>query len=154
MRLVRGKKITIEGGESRWVSFKYERLPNFNYRCGLLNHALKDCNEGHEHSKEEGANVLQYGAWLRGNLIRRGGYEMFKYGVRNDAKGSSEKIEDRIVRTPAVSHIPRKETRAGRDHGSEKTTLKDSNPMQGGDGIALTHPCQKIYVRKEISKSG
>ena len=26
-QLVRGKKITIEGGENRWVSFKFERLP-------------------------------------------------------------------------------------------------------------------------------
>ena len=42
-QLVRGKKITIEGGENRWVSFKFERLPNFCHRCGLLNHTLKDC---------------------------------------------------------------------------------------------------------------
>ena len=42
-RLVRGKKITIEGGKSKWVSFKFERLPNFYYRCSLLNHTLKDC---------------------------------------------------------------------------------------------------------------
>ena len=44
-RLVRGKKITIEGGECKWVNFKNERLPNFCYRCGLLSHALKDCPE-------------------------------------------------------------------------------------------------------------
>nr|POE69700.1 hypothetical protein CFP56_45736 [Quercus suber] len=31
-RLVRGKKITIEGREGKWVQFKYERLPNFCYR--------------------------------------------------------------------------------------------------------------------------
>ena len=30
-RLVRGKKITVEEGDSRWVNFKYERLPNFCY---------------------------------------------------------------------------------------------------------------------------
>ena len=41
-RLIWGKKISIEGGEARWVQFKYERLPNFCYRCGLLSHALKD----------------------------------------------------------------------------------------------------------------
>ncbi|KAK7814756.1 uncharacterized protein CFP56_002619 [Quercus suber] len=69
-RLVRGKKITIEGGESIWVSFKFERLPNFCYRCGLLNHALKDCNKGFKLSKNEGENVLQYGAWLRGDPLR------------------------------------------------------------------------------------
>lgn len=44
-RLVWGKKINIEEGEGRWVQFKYERLPNFYYKCGLLSHALKDCPE-------------------------------------------------------------------------------------------------------------
>ena len=60
-RLIRGKRISIEGGESRWVQFKLERLPNFCYRCGLLSHALRDCllppvidQQGEEH--------LQYGA--------------------------------------------------------------------------------------------
>ena len=28
-KLIRGKRVTIEGGESRWVFFKYEQLPNF-----------------------------------------------------------------------------------------------------------------------------
>nr|POF04385.1 uncharacterized protein CFP56_64546 [Quercus suber] len=55
-RLVRGKKITIEGGESKWVIFKYERLPNFCYRCGLLNHALKECTEGSREESRVGGN--------------------------------------------------------------------------------------------------
>lgn len=128
-RFMRGKKITIEGGESIWVSFTYERLPNFYYRCNLLNHTLKYCAEGLEHSKEEGASVLQYGAWLKGDPICWSGNEMVKYEVRNDAKGSSEKTEARTVRSSALSDLPRKETRASREHGSEKTTLKVSNPM-------------------------
>ena len=41
-KLVRGKKVMIEGGEQRWINFRYERLPNFCYRCGLLNHDLRD----------------------------------------------------------------------------------------------------------------
>ena len=44
-RLIWGTKISSEGGEARWVQFKYERLPNFCYRCGLLSHALKDYPE-------------------------------------------------------------------------------------------------------------
>ena len=30
-KLVKGKKVTIEGGEAKWVFFKYEWLPNFCY---------------------------------------------------------------------------------------------------------------------------
>ena len=44
-KLVRGKKVMIEGGEQRWINFRYERLPNFCYRCGLLNHDLRDYAE-------------------------------------------------------------------------------------------------------------
>ena len=44
-KLIRGQKINMEKGETRWVHFKYERLPNFCYRCGLLVHDLKDCFE-------------------------------------------------------------------------------------------------------------
>ncbi|KAK9998382.1 hypothetical protein SO802_017985 [Lithocarpus litseifolius] len=40
-RLVRGKKISTEGGEQKWVNFTYERLRNFCYRCGFLN-SLKE----------------------------------------------------------------------------------------------------------------
>ena len=70
-RLVRGKKITVEGGEGKWVNFKYERLPNFCYRCGLLNHTFKDCPENGEERSRTEDEELQYGAWLRGDIIRR-----------------------------------------------------------------------------------
>lgn len=60
-QLVRGKKITIEGDECKRVNFKYERLPNFCYRCGLLNHALKYYTKGQEHSIKEGATTFNIG---------------------------------------------------------------------------------------------
>lgn len=66
-RLVCGKKINI-GGEGRWVQFKYERLPNFCYRCGLLSHALKDCLEVEARNTLSEKEELQYGAWLRGEF--------------------------------------------------------------------------------------
>ena len=41
--LCRGRVITMENGEKHWVNFKYERLPNFCFWCGHLNHSDKDC---------------------------------------------------------------------------------------------------------------
>ena len=61
-KLVRGKKITIEGGESRWIHFKYERLPNFCYNCGLLSHAIRDCPESVGLNVQIIESQLQYGA--------------------------------------------------------------------------------------------
>ena len=56
MEANQGRKINMEDGEARWVHFKYERLPNFCYRCGLLEHDLKDCleNLGNDKSDERG----------------------------------------------------------------------------------------------------
>ena len=64
-KLIRGKKVLIEGGESRWIFFKYERLPNFCYRCGMLDHGEKDYLEkkGKEPSRGE---QMQYRAWMKG----------------------------------------------------------------------------------------
>ena len=36
--LMRGKIIHIEGAKEGWVFFRYERLPTFCYRCGILDH--------------------------------------------------------------------------------------------------------------------
>ena len=78
-RLIWGKKISIEGGEARWVQFKYERLPNFCYRCGLLSHALKDYPESSVTGRLFKVG-LQYGAWLRGDPFGRFQKEPGKYG--------------------------------------------------------------------------
>ncbi len=52
-------------GNSGWVSFKYERLPNFCYQCGLLTHGDKDCLETTKRPNGENAAHAQYGLWLR-----------------------------------------------------------------------------------------
>ena len=80
-RLVWGKKISIEGGESRWVNFKYERLPNFCYECGMLNHAMKECLGKLMENNQRAEGCMQYGAWLRGEPLRRSGWEVNQTGM-------------------------------------------------------------------------
>ena len=41
--MCRGQKITMANGKEGWVSFKYERLPNICYWCGMLTHSDRDC---------------------------------------------------------------------------------------------------------------
>lgn len=69
-KLIRGKKITIEGGESRWVQLKFERLLNFCYRCDLLNRSFRECPLSIVNN-QMGEESFQYGAWLRGEPTRR-----------------------------------------------------------------------------------
>ena len=84
-RLIQGKKTTIEGGEARWVQFKYERLPNFCYCCGLLSHALKDCLASSITGRLTEVG-LQYWAWLRGDPFGRFQKEPGKNG-RGENRG-------------------------------------------------------------------
>ena len=41
--LCRGRLITLENGEKRWVRFKYKCLSNICYWCGCFDHDDKDC---------------------------------------------------------------------------------------------------------------
>ena len=41
--LCRGRLTRFEKGREVWISFKYERLPNFCYWCRQITHSDKDC---------------------------------------------------------------------------------------------------------------
>lgn len=99
-----GRKITIEEGESKWVNFKYERLPNFCYRCGFLNHALKDCTDDQGQSKAKEENQLQYGAWLRGEPVQWGGRELNKQGFRGVVVQQLKATVDDMTKPTELTH--------------------------------------------------
>ncbi|KAK9984156.1 hypothetical protein SO802_033681 [Lithocarpus litseifolius] len=66
--LRRRRKITLEGGTTGWVSFKYKRMPSVCFWCGCLNHGDKDCERW---ITSEGTLTVEdrnYGAWLQAPL--------------------------------------------------------------------------------------
>ncbi len=63
--LCRGRKARLEKGHETWISFKYERLPNFCYWCGLLSNSDKDCPQWLLNKEELRAEDQQFGPWLR-----------------------------------------------------------------------------------------
>ena len=77
----------------RWLLFKYECLPYFCYRCGLLEHDLKDCTQKEEIDKTGEMGELQYDAWMRGELVRRLGWEP-TYPKKNEGVDLRERILD------------------------------------------------------------
>lgn len=62
--LRRGMRIATGKKSSKWVGVKYERLEDFCFFCGRLDHIEKDCQHPlvHENSDEV---VYQYGPYLR-----------------------------------------------------------------------------------------
>ena len=63
--LCRGRRTRLGGGQVGWISFKYERLPNFCYHCGLLTHDVKDCEDWIRCRGVGVGTTHQYGDWLR-----------------------------------------------------------------------------------------
>ena len=114
-KLVRGKKVCIEEGGSRWVYFKYERLPNFCYRCGMVDHGEKECLEQApvEESGEKGN--AQYGPWLRGEPGRQASKEMdsTEEGGGLNNKHKEEGIERGMRNQQGKSTAPDQQTKNG-----------------------------------------
>ena len=64
--LRRGSKIKGPDGEVVWVDFKYERLISFCFRCGILGHEAKTCEQPRGTEEQEN----QYGEWMKAGFRR------------------------------------------------------------------------------------
>jgi hypothetical protein len=68
--LCRGRRAKLEQDKETWISFKYERLPNFCYWCGFLTHTDKDCPIWLRNQDTLRLEDQQFGAWLRASNER------------------------------------------------------------------------------------
>ncbi|XP_042962703.1 uncharacterized protein LOC122296978 [Carya illinoinensis] len=85
--LLRGKWMLFEAKE-HWISFKYERLQNFYFHCGILNHKGKNCNKLRYENQDEDQAPLQFGAWLQAQPVHSNVFNLHKYG--GSKRGGSE----------------------------------------------------------------
>lgn len=77
-KLIRAKKVSIEQDEPRWVFFRYERLPNFCYVCGLIGHSKCECSKKKDGSGGLEKEEYQYGAWLLAKPVKRTNFNLEK----------------------------------------------------------------------------
>ena len=130
-RLVRGKKVIIEGGESRWVQFKYERLPNFCYECGMLNHAVKECPEKSMEKNQLSEGHMQYGAWLRGEPLRRNGWEPNQTGIGPKEPNRRNFVTGEPKKSGLQSREPAEEQNGVVGHVSISSNAEPSDQRRG-----------------------
>ena len=75
--LCRGGVITLENGEKAWVHFQYERLPNFCYWCGRLDHGDKQCNPWIQSKGSLSTDKQEFGSFLKAAPYQRGSKNVF-----------------------------------------------------------------------------
>ena len=64
-RYDRGKMLSLVEGGKVLAMFRYERLPDFCYVCGCLDHQELDCDMVIQ-SKKRGRKIQrEYGSWLK-----------------------------------------------------------------------------------------
>jgi hypothetical protein len=78
--LERGRALLING-KSVWISFKYEKLPQFCYSCGRIFHGKNNCRGSGGFRLNGEAVVKQWGAWMRA--------DDFRFQKGNLSKGTS-----------------------------------------------------------------
>lgn len=64
-KLKPGCYITRENGEQLWIAFRYERLSEFCYRCGLLDHTEQACHIPSPEKQNTECVPSQFGPWMR-----------------------------------------------------------------------------------------
>ena len=126
-KLIRGRKINIVGEEARWVHFKYERLPNFCYRRGLLEHDLKECPESVGRDKVEGRDDLQYRAWLRGEPARRLGGE---YSFANKKESGDTRYRTKVGVLGGRNELTEPRGVVARDERTNEASILDMSTLE------------------------
>jgi hypothetical protein len=66
--LCRGRKVGLGSGKEVLISFQYEKLANFCYRCGLVTHSDKDCSIWLRSKGSLNSDQQQFRAWMRAQV--------------------------------------------------------------------------------------
>ena len=83
---------------------------------------------------------MQYRAWLRGELIRRGGKELNKLETQGDKMGNPMIVEARTAKSPKRVHRSTEESKVDGNHMHTVINLADSNPTREVVGIDPSTP--------------
>ncbi|KAK9988413.1 hypothetical protein SO802_028652 [Lithocarpus litseifolius] len=62
--LNRGRKVLLGKDGEIWVTFRYEKMPNFCYWCGVVSHDAKECSVWLSSKGSLPLDQQGYGAWL------------------------------------------------------------------------------------------
>ena len=144
-KLIRGRKIKVKDGVDWWVLFKYERLLNFYYRCGLLEHDLKEFPKSKGEDRNGVTVDLQYGAWMRGDPVKRLGWEPH-YTKKNEGGDTQGKMPGSDVRILMVQTS--RSITMGPEKGTSVVPLLGESSEENTTRVSESGECNKVEFQK------
>lgn len=125
--LKRRMKIKIEGGEWSWVNFKYERLSNFCFVCGIISHSDRDYSLVYANPEREIPPA--YGTWLRAPTRNMNSQNLGAKWLRN-GYGGNKAWEETVGGSKVETTVQ------GRDRVEERFKEVDGqiSEISGNDG--------------------
>ena len=75
------RKVSFGGGGGAGGFNSSMRDSLISAMSGMLNHAVKECPEKSTEKNQLAEGYMQYGAWLRGEPLRRKGWDLNQMGV-------------------------------------------------------------------------
>uniref|UniRef100_A0A803MS33 Zinc knuckle CX2CX4HX4C domain-containing protein n=1 Tax=Chenopodium quinoa TaxID=63459 RepID=A0A803MS33_CHEQI len=115
------------GGASKWIDIKYERLADFFFYCGFLDHTDKMCTKKEEDHEKCNEVVYQYEPWMRASPLK----------ISQFTLGNSEK-EKKLL------------SRLGSCKGSRTLSYNDPEAIKLGSVWAA----RKLHFTSPTSPSG
>lgn len=94
--LVRGMKVEFNGNTSV-VIFRYEKLCDFYFICGKLDHVERDCLNLFTTDSEIARELRQFDPWLRANGLKGVSVEELSRGTKNQGKQRMDGQKDLMM---------------------------------------------------------
>ena len=117
-----------------WVNFKYEKMPNFCYWCGMVSHDAKECKVWLSSKGSLSLDQQEYGPWLRADPFSVGKKSfMFVPGTGGDFGG-----KDTTVRTGRETEERIQGAAAPQEAGTNRVDIAPSEGNQNSVSLGIT----------------
>uniref|UniRef100_A0A803Q028 Zinc knuckle CX2CX4HX4C domain-containing protein n=1 Tax=Cannabis sativa TaxID=3483 RepID=A0A803Q028_CANSA len=102
--LLRGQMVTFPWmADDLWLDYRYERLPDFCYECGIVGHVFDKCALFMEKIDEGKEPDLSYGPWMEGSALPKSAYDRYR---QDFSKAGPWPFITRLVRNTVAPIIP------------------------------------------------